>query len=121
MVFLDIILNKKILAFSVYMDSTNPKTNRQVPYFLTVTISKHENASIIIGGDLNSSQDNIDNATAKRIEKFSLSNMLTDSYRFLYESIDTHRGYTYKPRDVNKRRSEESINHHKRLCQRRLE
>ena len=78
-VYFDIILNQKILAFSVYLDSTNPKTNKQVLHFLTMTISKHRNASIIIGGDLNSSQDNIDNATAKRIEKFCVSNMLTDS------------------------------------------
>ena len=86
MVYFNIILNKKILAFAVHMDSTNPKTNKQVLHFLTVTISKHKNASIIIGGDLNSSQDNVDNATAKRIEKFCVSNMLMDSYRFLYES-----------------------------------
>ena len=50
------------------MDSTNPKTNKQVLHFLTVTISKHKNASIIIGGDLDSYQDNIDNATATRPE-----------------------------------------------------
>ena len=70
------------------MDSTSQKTNKQILHFLITAISKHKNASIIIGGDFNSSANNIENASAKRIEKSIVSNLLRYSYRFLHESQD---------------------------------